>query len=761
MRALTDIVLSRRLRLCALWCVPLCASQPGFAQQIQFGFAPAAQAELTPARVEAVSGLVAARLEQARALVANQSWDDAVAIYRELIADDTQRVVPLDDDQYLSLRTYCHLQIARLPAEALAAYRRQVDPLAEQWYQESVARRDERLLHRVVDELFCSSWGDDALLALGDLALERADYAAARRYWLQTSPLLRSPDGLPPWIALNEIDLDKHWSDVAGRWNERPQPPDWLAYPDTQLDLAALRARLVLVAVRAGESDRAALELDVLRRLHPQAVGRLGGQDAPFVATLERLLNSAGDRSVTTFQSNWPTYAGSPNRSTIAAPLAPNLRPGWAKPVPLANHKAGGQRASFGGFTITGPLWNDEEPRVPVRESERPLSCFPIVVDRTVLFADADGIHAVDLSTGRPAITTDGLLARNESVEQPVAQFRLETRSAISFGVPRDSLTAQDGVVYGRIGRPATTALDAAGTPPADSLIGLDLARDGLLTFRQGPADGGWSFDGVPLSDGRRLFVAMRRSDVTPHAYVACFDASTQAQLWRTSIGSADTPAAGDGIAQITHNLLTRDGDRLYFNTNLGLVAALDIDNGRICWLHRYERRSGSPFSTGRRRPLYFDRDPSPCLYHSGLVIVAPSDAPTIFALDADSGRRVWTTEQMPDVLHLVGVVNQNCVVSGNRLAVLDVRSGKARFVWPESEQAGIRGMGRGLIAGEEIFWTTRHEIYVLHAVTGQRTRTPISLAPLSDSGANLVAAHGHLLIAGPDKLMALSPSPP
>ena len=29
---------------------------------------------------------------------------------------------------------------------------------------------------RVVDELYCSSWGDDALLALGELALERADY---------------------------------------------------------------------------------------------------------------------------------------------------------------------------------------------------------------------------------------------------------------------------------------------------------------------------------------------------------------------------------------------------------------------------------------------------------------------------------------------------------------------------------------------------------------------------------------------------------
>ena len=63
----------------------------------------------------------------------------------------------------------------------------------------------------------------------------------------------------------------------------------------------------------------------------------------------------------------------------------------------------------------------------------------------------------------------------------------------------------------------------------------------------------------------------------TPHAYVACFDAATGRRLWRTSIGAADTPAGGLGD-EITHNLLTLVGDRIYFNTNLGLVAALDAE---------------------------------------------------------------------------------------------------------------------------------------------------------------------------------------
>jgi hypothetical protein len=67
--------------------------------------------------------------------------------------------------------------------------------------------------------------------------------------------------------------------------------------------------------------------------------------------------------------------------------------------------------------------------------------------------------------------------------------------------------------------------------------------------------------------------------------------------------------------------------------------------------------------------------------------------------------------------------------------------------------------MGRGLIAGDEIFWPTRSEIYVLNAVTGERTRTPISLSSVSNQGANLAAAYGRLIVAGTDKLMVFGPA--
>src|SRR2546421_565578 len=82
------------------------------------------------------SGAISARLEQARSLAAGRNWDEAVDIWRELSADNEGRAVMFDGMRYVSLRTYSHLQIARLPADGLAAYRRRVDALAQQLYHE-------------------------------------------------------------------------------------------------------------------------------------------------------------------------------------------------------------------------------------------------------------------------------------------------------------------------------------------------------------------------------------------------------------------------------------------------------------------------------------------------------------------------------------------------------------------------------------------------------------------------------------------------
>lgn len=705
-------------------------AQPGL--RIIFGGQPL-QAELTAPQVNAIAGTTATRLEQARALATAGNWDEAVDIYNELAADNTDRVVALDDNRYVNLRTYCQLQLAKFPPEALASYRRRADALAERWYRDGLAAHDDQLLSRVVDEALCSSWGDDALLALGDLALERGDCEAARRYWRQINPSLRSTNG----------------------------KDDVLAYPDSKIGLADVRARLILASIRAAQLDRAAQELSEFRKVHAEATGQLAGQLGPYAATLEKILASAREWKFSPPATDWPTFAGATTRSPNAAAVSSPLVPLWEQPISIIPPQSERRVAQvvFGG--IVNPAPAQEQPTVSARESGHPLTCFPVVTGGVIVFADAAGIHAAHLATGKPAVTPSGLVFRNEVPETLGDENPVQYNGiGIASGVPRLTLTIFDHVAYGRVGPPATAHPERRPEISGDRIVGLDLKREGLLALRIPPGEAAWSFDGAPVSDGRRLFVAMRRSGASPNAYVACFDTTSGQRLWRTSIGSADTPAGSLGD-EITHNLLTLAGDRIYFNTNLGLVAALDAASGEICWLTKYPRLTGQKFAPSNAMPLHFDRDPTPAVYHDGLVIVTPADTPSVIAFDADTGKTVWVNNELADALQLLGVVGQRLVVSGNRLASVHVHTGKTAWTWPESSTAGVRGMGRGLIADNEIFWPTRNEIYVLDPESGTRTRSPISLSPVSDCGANLAAADGCLIVAGYDKLQCLGPPTP
>ena len=153
--------------------------------------------DLTDAiRVDEPAPLVRTQLQRVRSNIAGQQWDEAIEGLRQLIENHGERLVPLDS-RFISLRELAHMELARLPAEGLALYRGRVDPQAEQWYTDGVKDRDAALLARVVDEFFASTFGDDALLALGEIALERGEHSRARELWERISPQLRSADGMP------------------------------------------------------------------------------------------------------------------------------------------------------------------------------------------------------------------------------------------------------------------------------------------------------------------------------------------------------------------------------------------------------------------------------------------------------------------------------------------------------------------------------------------------------------------------------------
>jgi len=643
-----------------------------------------------------------ALLERARTGLANQQWEEAIQTLRQVSEAAAEKLMPVSQWRYVSLRDYCQMQLAAMPPEALRLYRSQVDPVAETWYRRGLAQRDEALLAKVVDEALASSWGDDALLALGELALESGDHARARWYWERIVPF-EPPEG---------------------------ESPSWPGYPDSNLDLAAVRARLVLTSILEGSFARAREELAQLGRLHTEAKGLLGGREVQYVDALLELLAQSRTWPEPEPPGDWLSFGGNAQRNGRAGAAIDGGRVLWRVALP----GNGSPRAEAGPkASTTGP------------------SYFPVVADDVVLTCNQGEIWALRASNGKPAWADTPVVYRGRFYAGPGGL----ANPRYTLGEPRFTLTVFGSRVYARMGTAVTgSPQEPVSTVRPGYLVCLSLSRQGALRWKIEPEEG-WAFEGSPMADQARVYVAMRRSDVRCQAHVACFDAATGELVWRRFVCGAETPGRGQ-MFESTHGLLTLHRETLYYNTNLGAVAALRTRDGRILWVSRYPR--AQRVDPAHLAP-HWRRDPSPCLYDRGTLLVAPADSPSILALDAANGQILWLSGPEPaDALHLLGVAGEQLIASGGKLYWIALRGaerGRVRHLWPDGPDRP--GYGRGLLAGQDVLFPTREKVYVFDQQTAQ-ARKVIDLMAQGAMGGNLVAAGERLLIAGSRELVALGP---
>jgi hypothetical protein len=703
----------RTLNPANLLCVAITAilCQLARAQLIQL---PPAGAQFDLAdgvELDRAEGAAPAQLERVKAFLADRKWDEAVDTLCQLMENSEGKLLGVTENRFVGLREYCQMQLASLPPEALKLYRSRVDPQARKWYENGVANHDPRLLRKVIEQAFAGSWGDQALLALGDMTFESGDYPAARWYWERIIPH-------PP---------------PAG------QPATWSGYPDSHIDLAAVRARLVLASILEGSPAKAREELDQFSRLHGEARGRLGGLEVNYAEALATLLSDSDSWPAAPQNFDWPTFAGSPARNTLAPHKSDVGGVAWRVPLPQ----------------VAMPASERGAPLVP--HAPAPLSYHPAIVGDLVLISTAREILALRLSTGKPAWgRTSGIIFRDQlagaaaDLSSSAADVNLP---AATLGTPRFTLTVFGDKLYALIGSGVTSLPQGQSVDIRPGyLVCLDLAAEGRLLWKIIPEDG-WAFDGSPVADNAGVYVAMRRIDIRPRAYAACFDAQSGRLRWRQFVASAETPARGI-MYQVTHDLLTLAGDSIYFNTNLGAVAAINIDDGRLRWVTLYPRRRHGDMAS---LASHWQRDLNPCLYHQGTLYVAPADSPRIFALDAQSGIILWQTgEQTEDALDLLGATGDYLIAGGNKLYWIgrkDEDRGRIKHIWPAGNDKP--GLGRGIIAGGFVLWPTPEQILVFDLKTAQ-PRKSIDLLPRDARAGNLLATNLGLLIATDNELIAL-----
>ncbi len=637
----------------------------------------------------------------------------------------------------VNARLECQRRIAALPPEARAIYRSRVDSQAERWFQQGKANRDRTLLRRVVDQTFCSSWGDDALELLGDLAFQEGDFAEAMAAYSRLVP-------------------------------DRPLGAAGLVHPDPSFDPARVEAKKLLCRAAIGINPPSPAELESFAQAHPQSPGPFAGRKGKLAADLTDSIRDDHLAPPSLTDGRWPTFAGSPTRTRIAPGPIDVGSLQWKAELeqinPTRSRGYGRMNMGMGGMGNTGV-----QPA-----PEKLLAYHPIVVGDQVMVVNEKQITAYNLNT-RPG-DREAPVAPSGAVEvawKTTDLVGLSSPPRPNPGLGRYTLTAFGDRIFARVGPPPSTspqrAMGMGGiSPPSPSfIVAVDRSTQGKLLWKReaseiplpkrqlgaGVGSKNAVFEGTPVADAQNVYVAITDRIEMTASYIACLDAESGSTRWVRYICEANANIAPFSSVsfEISHRLVTLDGPTLYYQTNLGAVASLDAETGSVRWLATYPWQGPNGAGSGR------ERDINPAIIHDGLVIVSPDDTKRIYAFEAATGRLAWQTEEISEevkLTHLLGVAQGKLIATGDKVLGFDVKTGKKSFAWPDNA-VGTQGFGRGILAGNRIYWPTKTEIHILDQETGLIADPPIKLLETFQcEGGNLAVGDGYLIVAQAKELV-------
>ena len=668
-------------------------------------------------------------------LMADQRWVEAVGILQEIVQTENKGLVLVQPGTvgsvatYLNVATRCNVLMSRVSRDGRLAYRQKVDPQAKRWFEAWQRTRDDAELVRIVHQAFLSSYGDDALFALGESAWDRGEFSTARSWWEQLIPLP---------VNANPVNF-----------------PTLLRYPDSEFDQPTILARTVMCSILEREPIRAAEEIRQFSEKYPTAEGWLAGKHGVLCDRLRHVLDESKRWSKKNSIAEVETFALSPSRY---ARISESIDVGalrWVRPL-LPNLL--------------------RRPVDPVPFQKEPLSYFPVVYDKIVLVNDWDSIRAWNILTGEPAWQSD---RRDSTIIYPSTADEPSTiPDQTCVGVPFYTMTIDGDRLYARMGSPVTNSSNRQRDLESD-LVCLDLIQEGKLIWkissRELFSEDSWRFEGTPVIVAGRAYFAASRRRPQLELMVGCLDASDGRLLWQRPVGGFRS-SVEDNFNRVSHLLLTAGGGRVFLSTDVGAIVAFDDQDGRLEWAVTYESRTdespAAQSNPGQKGLL-------PPLFHQGLLFVAPNDADFALCLKADSGQIEWKYPYLSNPMgpnleldrrnqdarqrrenqwhQLLGVADGGAagrlIVSGSSLSAIDIVDGSV--VWTTSRNENF-GFGRGLLVGDQILLPGRETIEVFSQRTGEHTRKISLKTPdAAQQGGNLTFARGMLLVSQSDRLSA------
>ena len=154
---------------------------------------------------------------------------------------------------------------------------------------------------------------------------------------------------------------------------------------------------------------------------------------------------------------------------------------------------------------------------------------------------------------------------------------------------------------------------------------------------------------GSPLVYGGRVFVGAvraQRRGILVDCYLVCFELTTGQPLWNRFVGSGPIGRLGSANLTLDRMVPTTDTRRVYVESAVQTLAAVDLATGAMAWTRSFERPrpTRSRFIATTHWPESVTDAPS---VFSGRLVVSDVFGPKQRILDAATGKLLWESKKM------------------------------------------------------------------------------------------------------------------
>lgn len=624
----------------------------------------------------------------------------AAQAYQQIVEQYPDKLIRLGTHAFVGTAELVGKRIAAWPREGLEIYRLLYADRARDRLERAEASRDISGLLVVAEVYFCTRQGAIAADLAGQLATEAGDFALAEQLYRR---LIRR-------------------------------------HPDRESLAGDMKAKLALVLVWSGQTDRAGALLDEIRKNYPETTLSWADSRQAAIKIIEQAIADRLDPVAGKQSRAWPLIGGNPRRNAVSVGEILPGAPMWEF----------GPEQGFNPRRAQPRKRTTRDRSQRLRQAERSLTTEPVTDGENLYFSDGYsvwGLRAEDGSPLWPAYSLADLADRPASTE--------------SLGEPPSlhTCTLHNGRLYALLGQSrwlgrgtknrstgVMVCLDAA-TGKAVWMVKLAEIDPSLEEIR---------LDSAPVCSRDKLLVVGRRRKRFgfEDCYLICLDAAGGRTAWFRHLASASVGAYGLRRATVTFPTVSEA--TVYVCTNLGAVVAVNAHTGRIRWLRVYHSDR-----TDEEAGARFARSVAPWRYAPPIcwrdkLICTPLDSQHVVIVDRAGGELIdkIPADQLSRFRQVLGVSGDVLYTVGRHLIAWDLVGN--RQAWSRSLSAGGGSqLGRGRLTRTHIYLPMVDGLYRF-GLNGGRPRG--FEWPENAVGGNLLVLPEQVIVVGADRITGYAP---